>query len=294
VKLLSPCPVLTTRDSRLGVALLTLSLALGACAPAAWGQLTTRPSPTAPDAGAPMGMPTAASTPPTHDAREALKILEDRKNTLQDFTAKIDYAVLHPDLGETSGKRGTVDFLNDPNKGPIFTVDFTADTDDLGKVRRAHHQQVIFDGQNVTTKDFLPKEFMRMNVLPPGGKPGDAITLNGPMTLPIGIRVDDVVANFDVTLVSSSADATTLRLLPKTSGKFDFRELQITVDKKLQLPMKLVQTAKNRDVTTITLTDPQVNTGKARMQDPTPPVGEGWRERTPPAPSGPGQTPPAR
>jgi hypothetical protein len=257
--------------------LAVVTLACTVLATTAWSQSTPRPSPDAPDAAIPLGTPTSAIT---HDAREALKILEDRKNTLQDFTAKIDYAVLHPDLGETSGKRGTVDFLNDPNKGPIFTVEFTADTDDLGKVKRAHKQQVIFDGQTVTTKDFPVKQFMRMNVLPPGGKPGDAIALNGPLTLPIGIRVDDVAANFDVSVVKSDDNATTLRLVPRTAGKFDFRELQITIDKKLELPVKVVQTAKNRDVTTIILTEVQPNTGKARMQDPNPPANEGWTERS--------------
>jgi hypothetical protein len=101
------------------------------------------------------------------------------------------------------------------------------------------------------------------------------------MTLPIGLRVEDVAANFEVTVVpdASNADQTTLRFVPKTTGKFDFRNLQVTIDLKLELPVKLVQTARNRDVTTITLTDVQVNTGKARMQDPAPPPGEGWRER---------------
>jgi hypothetical protein len=38
-----------------------------------------------------------------------------------------------------------------------------------------------------------------------------------------------------------------------------------------------VQTAKNKDVTTIKLSDIQLNTGRARMQDPTPAAG--WTER---------------
>lgn len=259
--------------------LLLLSSSITLLAGAAAMAQTPAPGIQPPPANA-AGAQAPAAAPITHDARQALKILEDRKATLKDFTAKIDYAVLHPDLGETSGKRGTVDFLNDPNKGPIFTVDFTADTDDLGKVKRAHHQQVIFDGQNITTKDFAVKQFMRINVVPAGGKPGDAITLNGPMTLPIGIRVEDVAANFDVTIVKSDDAATTLRLTPRTAGKFDFRDLQITIDKKLELPVKVVQTARNRDVTTISMTDIQPNTGRARMQDPNPPAGEGWTERS--------------
>ena len=60
-------------------------------------------------------------------------------------------------------------------------------------------------------------------------------------------------------------------------GKFDFTELQVTVDKKLQLPVKLVQTEKSRDVATIVLSDMQINEGKAKMESSaTPP---GWTER---------------
>ncbi len=212
-----------------------------------------------------------------------LKTLQDRRETLKDFTAKIDYSVYHPVTDDTGGKRGTLDFQIDAAKGPIFTVDFTDDTDADGKAKRTHHQQVIFDGKNVTTKDFEPKEFMRMDVLPPGAKPGDAVTLNGPLTLPIGIRVDEVARNFEVTLLPPEAgagpDEATLRLMPRVAGKFDFKQLDITVDKKLELPTKLVQTAKNKDVTTIKLTDIQINAGKAHMQGEDVPASEGWKER---------------
>lgn len=243
------------------------------------------PSATAPGIGLPRSMggapPAVPDVPLSPEARDILKMLEARRDTLKDFTGKIDYSVFHPDLGDNTGKRGTVDFLVDPNKGPNFTVDFTADTED-GKPRRAHHQQVIFDGQNVTTKDFPVKQFIRINVVPPGGKPGDATTLNGPMPLPVGIKVDEVEQNFNVTVLPGTTggpDHVTLRLAPKVASKFDFRQLEVTIDKKLQIPVKLVQTARNRDVTTITLTDIQLNTGKARMQDPNPPAGEGWTER---------------
>jgi outer membrane lipoprotein-sorting protein len=250
--------------------------------PAAGG----RGSQVAPDAAIPLGTPTSATVAP--EVMDLLKMLQDRKDSLKDFTAKIDYSVYHPATDETSGKRGTVDFLVDPNKGPVFTADFTADTDEDGKPKRAHHQQVIFDGQNVTVKDFAVKQFTVINVLPPGGKPGDAITLNGPMTLPIGIRVEDVLANFNVTLATptpenpapKSPDQKVLRFIPKSATRFDnFRQLEITVDKKLQLPVRLVQTAKNKDVTTITLSDIEPNTARARMQDPNPPANEGWTQR---------------
>ena len=122
-------------------------------------------------------------------------MLQDRKTTLKDFVARIDYSTKMADIGDVSGKRGTVDFIMDASRGPTFTVDFTDDTSE-GKVKRKHHQQVIFDGKDLTTKDFDPKEIMHASVLPAGAKPGDAVALNGPLTLPIGLDVEDVALEF--------------------------------------------------------------------------------------------------
>jgi hypothetical protein len=266
-------------------------LSKGGCFIAAWGVIAVaqtpppaNPVPVAPNALSPAPPPAGAdpTVSPTLDpmARELLQTLHDRRNTLKDFTAKIDYSVKHPVTEEVSGKRGTVDFLIDPVKGPIFSVDFTVDTDEDGKAKRTHHQQIIFDGVDMTTKDFQPREFTRSRMLPDGAQPGDAVTLNGPMTLPIGLNVDDVARNFQVTVVpASDPNLAELRLIPRTLGKFDFKQLDFTVDRRLELPVKMVQTAKGRDgdVTTIQLSDIQPNTGKARMQDPTP--GPGWTER---------------
>jgi hypothetical protein len=226
-----------------------------------------------------------ADAPLDPQARALLDTLHDRRNTLKDFTATIDYSVRHPVTDETSGKRGTVDFLMDPARGPVFTVDFAVDTDESGKPKRTHHQQIIFDGTDITTRDFGSREYMTIRELPPGASPGDAVSLNGPLTLPIGIDVNDVLKNFQVSLAPAPAggapDQATLRLVPRAISKFDFKQLDITIDKKLELPIKLVQTAKGRqgDITTIKLTDIQPNTGKAKMQDLTPPPG--WTQRNP-------------
>ena len=221
------------------------------------------------------------------EARAILKILQDRKETLKDFTAAIDYSTDIADIHDISGKRGALNFIIDPARGPIFTVDFTEDTAN-GKPKRKHHQQVIFDGKEVTTKDFDPKEIMHANMLPAGAKPGDAVSLNGPLTLPIGLDVEDVIRNFDVTLrPSKDPNQAVLKLVPRAAGgaptgggvppKFDFTALEITVDKKLELPVKLVQTEKSRDVTTITLSNPVINQGQAKMESTaTPP---GWNVR---------------
>lgn len=216
------------------------------------------------------------------DARDVLTMLHDRKATLKDFAGKIDYSVTASRTGDVTGKRGTVDFVLDPTRGPIFSADFTVNTID-GKPKTAYHSQFIFDGKDFTVKDFGTKndvmQYIRKEMLPPGAKPGDAVTLNGAMPLPIGLDVNDVAQTFEVALTANDASQAVLKLVPRQKGKFDYTQLDVTVDKKLQLPVKLVQTAGNGDETTILLQDLKINTGAAKLANPSVPSSEGWTER---------------
>ena len=218
--------------------------------------------------------------------RAVLQTLQDRKNTLKDFTGTIDYSVYHPQTDSASGKRGTVDYRMDAERGPVFSADFTVNTDDDGKPKMAYHTQFVFDGQYFLVKDFGRnndvKQYIKRDMLPAGAKPGDAVSLNGTLALPIGVSVDEVVRDFDVTAApSKDANLKVLKLVPRTRGKFDFSSLEVTVDMRpeMQIPIKVTQTATNRDVTTIALKDVQINTGKAKPADTAVPANEGWTER---------------
>ncbi len=231
------------------------------------------------------------------EALDLLKMLHDRKDTLKEFVAKIDYSVTDP-RGSTTGKLGTVSYLLDPAKGPIFSTDFDRNTT-KGKPSAVYHSQVIFDGIELTIKDWgldgKSKTFLRSTMLPPGAKPGDAVTLKGALPLPIGLDVNDVLQTFEVTHTPSpDPDIGQLKLIPRVGTKFEYKQLDVTVDRKLQLPITLAQTAPDDVVTTIKLTDLQINTGAAKMLDPSTPASEGWTPKaggTPATPAAPGLTP---
>jgi outer membrane lipoprotein-sorting protein len=211
-------------------------------------------------------------------ARDTLKMLQDRRDTLKDFQASVVYDVNHKKTEDREGKLGTVNYQNDPKVGPTFWVRFTIDTAD-GMPIKKHAQDIVFDGTNITLIDRLGKTYTRRPVLGPGAKPGDATSLNGGMPLPIGLNVDDVARNFDVTVVpSSEAEKVVLKLVPRAevAGKFDFKQLEMTVDKKLQLPVKIIRTEGNKDQTTVEFSDPAINTGKSKMVDTTLPSGPDW------------------
>jgi outer membrane lipoprotein-sorting protein len=211
-------------------------------------------------------------------ARETLTMLQDRKQTLKDFQAKVNYDVMHAKTEDREGKMGTVDYLSDPKAGSTFSARFDIDTSDGTPIKK-HRQDLVFDGTNVYVIDYAGKSYIRRGVLAPDAKPGDATSLNGGMPLPIGLDADEVARNFAVTILpSSGADQVVLRLVPReeSRGKFEFKKLVLTVDKKLQLPVKVLRTERNSDETTVQFSDIAINTGKSKMVDTTLPTGGDW------------------
>ena len=210
-------------------------------------------------------------------AREALVMLQGRRGTLRDFQGDENYDVVHSKTEDREGKLGKVDYLMDPTVGPMFTVRFDKDTAD-GVPIKAHRQDLIFDGTNVTIIDYAGKTFTRRRVLAEGAKPGDANSWGGEMPLPIGVDVEEIAKNFAVTVeAGGGADQVVLKLVPREVGeRFQFKSLVMTVDKKLQLPVKVVRVERNGDVTTVELTGVEVNGGKGKMGDVSLPKGDGW------------------
>ena len=250
---------------------------------AAAGMCAGQTVPAVPGAGL-VGPVTAAP-----EAVELLKMLHDRKDTLKQFVGKIDYNVEDP-RGDVTGKRGTVAFFEDAILGAIFSADFDKRTAD-GKATGFYYVQFIFDGKDLTIKDMglngKGRSFIRSTMLPAGAKPGDAVTLSGALPLPIGLNVDDVLRTFEVTPgVAKDANLGVLKLVPRDGKKFEYKQLEVTVDRKMELPVVLVQTAKDNTVTTITLTEIQINTGTAKMLDARTPAADGWVEKGGAAPTG--------
>jgi outer membrane lipoprotein-sorting protein len=244
-------------------ATLSLLLTAGACAQ------TSAPATAPGQTSAP-----AAATDPA--VLNTLKLLEERGKTLKDFTGKISFDTTDTISMDNEGTTGTVNLIVDPQNGPEFTAALTRTTV-AGKPKHAIEQSIIFDGVNLTRIDFMAKTFDQVKVLPSGAKPGEATSLNGQIPLPIGLKTDEVLANFDVSpLPSKNPDQTQLRLVPKNRQKFNFTQLDITVDNKLQLPIKMITSNKEKE-TTLEFKETQINTGQAKMQSADAPKGAGWK-----------------
>jgi outer membrane lipoprotein-sorting protein len=225
---------------------------------------------------APAAEPAAEAKPLEPEAKAILTMLQDRKKTLKDFTAKIDYSVEHIST-DVDGKLGRVDYVENGAGGstPQFSVDFTTDTVN-GKPSHKRHSQIILDGSNLIAIDFDSKQFSK-SPSPPTN------SLESQIPLPIGLKVDDVTSNFNVEVQPSGKDPNliTLRLTPRMKGKFDYQQLDVTVDKKLQIPVKVIVYTNRGETTTIKFLDPDINSGKAKIITPiTPNPAEGWTINT--------------
>lgn len=248
-----------------------LALAMGMLVmTAAAAAQTTPPAPAAADA------PAAGAASP--EAMAILKTLEDRKASLKDFSGKVEISTVHL-AGDEETKSGDALFVND-GPDPKFAAHFTRATTD-GKPAPTPDEEIVFDGAKATLIDRKAKTFRSTTFTTPGGAPGSVTSLGGPVPLPIGIKAADVVKEFTVTQgKAEDPDHDVLVLKPLDRSKFEYKTMELTVDKKLQLPVKIVLHQKGSDVTTIKLTDLKLNDGGVKIPTVTPPSDPGWTIET--------------
>jgi outer membrane lipoprotein-sorting protein len=220
-------------------------------------------------------LPAPSASP---EAMRILKTLEDRKTTLKDFSGKVEISTLHL-AGDEETKSGDALFVND-TPDPKFAAHFTKATTD-GKPAPTPDEEIAFDGAKITMIDLKAKIFRSTTFTTPAGAPGSVTSLGGPVPLPIGLNPDAVTKEFTVTLgKADDPDHDLLILKPLDRSKFEYKTMELTVDKKLQLPVKIVLNQKGSDITTIKLTDLKINEGGVTIPSPTPPTDPGWTVET--------------
>lgn len=231
-------------------------------------------SPTSAPASAPATAPaTPSATAPAVDptVTKALQMLQDRGLTLKEFEARLRYQVLHTRDGTTEVNRGLAAYLMDtPARVAIVLEDLIIDGNIADK--NLEHQ-FVFDGKWLIERDPKKKIFRKVQVAKAGSNP---FKLRGPLPMPIGQKVADVLADFAVTAVADKiispdtrpkadkalpADVVHLQLTPRKADAFDFAQLDLWVDPATQLPLKLVKEGLDGNTTTIWLSEVLVNKG---------------------------------
>ncbi len=93
-----------------------------------------------------------------------------------------------------------------------------------------------------------------------------------PLPLPFGQKKADILKNFNVTLIkpekSDPADTDHLLLIPKPGGKFvkQYERLEFWIDRKLNLPIRIVAADRHANVTTDDFKNLKINTGIPEKQ----------------------------
>ncbi len=232
---------------------------------------------------APAASEPAATAPDdtSSEARAILDLLEKRGDTLKDFHGTLAYSVYHAKTDEAEANDGYIDYIKAPTGGTRFSVRRSNIKLD-GKIMKQNLElDMVFDGQWLTLIDPLKKIFRRIQVAPPvaPGQPApNVMKIDGPIPMPIGQKTADVIKEFQVQLLpTKDENLLQLKLTPRIKGKYDFSELDLTIDRRMQIPVKMVSTAPRGDVTTVEFHDLQINQDHAKIIDvKTPDQKDGW------------------
>ena len=211
-----------------------------------------------------------------------LQALERQGTALHDFTARIRYDSTDVRTADTETRDGTVTYRSDQG-----IVQFAVKFDRYRTSGLAPSQQnlaIIYDGQWLTVVDEARHTFTRNEMAPPGGS-YNPLALDGPLPLPIGQKPADLRARFAITLVPadaeldprSSAQVVHLQLVPRDAKAQGFRQVDLWIDRGLNLPIKAKRIELDDNSKMVLLRDVKENVGGIEITPPpTPAAGSGW------------------
>ena len=243
-------------------------------------------------ASGPSTQATAATTSAavSREAVEVLQMLEQRGETLRDFSGGLRYTAYKVRSAEEEVRTGVVKYLKEDGvtKFAILLDTFIPE----GAPPKKIDQEIVFEGRWLITRIGGDKRIFRKEELAPPGEKANPLKLGeGPLPLPIGQKTEDIVRDFKVEVVPAN-----VKLDPKTGGQptvhlrlvprdlkprnnkpFGFVQADLWVDRQRELPLRVAREKPDGNVDTIDILQPQINTGKVIIKvPPTPAAGTGW------------------
>ena len=237
--------------------------ALGAVSVVACAGPTTAPAKPATAATA----ATAAAAAPTPDpaTMKILRDLEAAGDKYHTIKADVDYKVINRVLGDSEERTGWVAYSKgDANTPSKFRVSF--ETLQLrGGPKTAEKVDYVFDGLWLTVVKHKIKN-ITMYQLAAKGQKVEALKIGkGPFPVPFGQSANDMVKYFETSTrepVESDPKGTIyLRLITrkKYADEMPTTRMEMWIDAKTHLPVKLKSYDKNKNLTTATFKDIQTN-----------------------------------
>jgi hypothetical protein len=191
--------------------------------------------------------------------------LEQRGESVKDLKAKIEWQIVDQVIADKQVKFGELLFKRDKPRDK-FLVKFTRTIVEDQVIDKP--EEHLFDGQWYTEKREATKSIIKRQIVRPGEEFDPFKLGQGPFPLPFGQKEAEILEKFQVTYVEPAKDdpanSAHLKLIPKPTAEDmadKYKELHFFIDKKLDLPAKVVADQKDEKLVTVTFTDIRVNTG---------------------------------
>lgn len=257
---------------------------------AAWlGASAPFPAGGGPGAGVQDGGPVEREDGQFETADELLTALERADADLARMGAQVTYIKKFAIAGDLEVRQGDLVYER-AEEGKRFAVRF--DLFINGSRVEDDPREYIFDGEWFVEKFIADREFIKRQVVPPGGRWDPMKLGEGPFPVPVGQRKAEVVREWEPALADSvegvdhprlvelARPLVQLRLVPREelADTADYAEVRVWYDRVDLLPRMLKATNFAGDETTVVLREVRVNSEVAspRISTAPPPAGEGW------------------
>lgn len=254
------------RNLLIGAAVLTLTVAAGLVEPActraeqpdakSCATHKKKAPPAEPPTPAPATQP--APTDVSHEAMAILQRLERAGDRYTTLTADVTYTVEQRLTGDIETRTGTAAFQQKTAGQPAkFRIDF--ETLRLGRRGPVRKQKLLylFDGAWLSIAKYNIKQLTRVQVAAEGEDVQALRIGKGPFPVPFGQKTSDITALCEVATgpvkESAPADTDYLLIVPRKQHKdqLNFTKLEMWIDRKTDLPVKIVTADKSKNVTTV-------------------------------------------
>ena len=194
--------------------------------------------------------------------------LEARAAKLDFYQCKLDYVFKQPLLESQTRRKGTLAYAKH-EKRSYLRIDFnTLQYDD--EQEQPRQEQFLFDGIWGTYIDYQSHSVQRQQVAEPNA-PVDAFALVSRRVPVLGFsKIEDLQKQFEIelsqenTLESSPSYRLHLTTRPDSAYHDDYVSIDVEIDKKHELPTKIVAVTTEQDVHEIMLKNPEINQAIAK------------------------------
>ncbi|MCD6304557.1 MAG: outer membrane lipoprotein carrier protein LolA [Planctomycetes bacterium] len=196
---------------------------------------------------------------------ELLEALEAAGNKYRTIRARLDYRVDIPSLGDSEQRSGWVAYRKGSDKEPTkFRVTFETLRQGAGRAVKVQ-VDYAFDGYWLTVAKHKIRQ-MTLYQLAAEGEHIEPLRIGkGPFPLPFGQKAADMIKYFDVRKMPprpddpKATDCLRMTTRPRYRKELPVTRLEMWIDRRTHLPVKIRSREKTGNITTVTFSDIKTN-----------------------------------